>query len=258
MLPTIHVGSWHISTYALCYALMYGVIGIYGYKRMQQLEIAPDRRAKLILFFIFGLFAGTQVDVIVSSIQYRLQMGVWLRQGHISAVWGLFFGIGIAFWALKHWNIPVGRAFDLGVLPIPLGQAIGRLGCLGAGCCGGSQAPEGWGIYMPDVHGAWLNRYPTQPISVASNLLIFLILLILDRQPIGSRSRPFNGSQLVVYTILFCIKRFTVEFLRVDYHPVLGPFSIVHLATLSMFGLALGVWIYRMSHNPFKMSKKEA
>lgn len=258
MLPTIHLGSWHISTYALCYALMYGVIGIYGFKRMQLLAVAPDRRAKLILFFILGLFAGTQVDVIVSSIQYRLQMGVWLRQGHISAVWGLFLGIGIAFWALKHWDIPMGRAFDLGVLPIPLGQAIGRLGCLAAGCCGGAQALEGWGVYMPDDHGVWLYRYPTQPISVISNLLIFLILLILDRQPVGSRFRPFDGSHLGVYTMLFCAKRFTVEFLRADYRPILGPFSSVHLATLSMFILVLGIWFSRMNSGAFGMSKKAA
>jgi phosphatidylglycerol:prolipoprotein diacylglycerol transferase len=245
VLPYLHWGSWQISTYALCYALMYGVLGIYGFKRLQRLEVAPNLTARIVLLFLFGVFIGSQVNVIANSYSYWVR-GVWVRAGHISAIWGLMGGVGVATWAFHYWNVPFGKGFDSGCLPIPLGQAIGRLGCLAAGCCGGSRAPANWGFFMPDDHGIWLYRYPTQPLSAAIDLLIFFILLVLDRLPVGSRFRPFNGFLLVIYVILFSAKRFVVEFLRADYRPVVGPFSIAHLITLIMFGCSVSVWIYRI------------
>jgi phosphatidylglycerol:prolipoprotein diacylglycerol transferase len=258
MLPYLNLGSWQISTYALCYATMYGVIGIYSFHRLRQVPVASHLVARIVLLFLLGVFLGSQVNVIVTSLRNWSITGEFLRAGHISALWGLLVGFGTAVWALLHWRVPLGRGLDLGCLPVPLGQAIGRLGCLAAGCCGGAAAPAGWGLFMPNDHGIWLNRYPTQPICAAVDLCIFLILLALDRQPVGSRFRPFDGSLLAAYVLLFSAKRFTIEFFRADYQPVVGPFSVVHLATLLMFGCALGVWVYQVTRNGLWVSSRAA
>jgi phosphatidylglycerol:prolipoprotein diacylglycerol transferase len=258
LLPILNWGSWHISTYALCYALMYAVLGIYIFVRLRQLEIAPKVRARSTLLFLFSVFAGSLVNVIAASLLYWARTGEFARMGHISAVWGSITGLAVAFWLFKRFHIPLGKGFDLGILPIPLGQAIGRLGCLAAGCCGGSLAPKGWGLYMPDGFGFWLNRYPTQPISMLFDLFIFMVLLMLDSQPVGSRFRPFNGFLLVMYLLLFSAKRFTVEFFRADYQPVLGPFSTVNLVTLAMFAFAVGIWVRSRSGGLLSASEKVA
>ncbi len=244
MLPYLNWGDWRISVYALCYALMYAVLGVYGYWHLRRLIASAEVRSRLTLLFLSGLFAGTMLDVIVKSLLYWARTGVWVRMGHISALWGLAFGLGLGIWAMRRMKIPLGAGADVGVVPIPLGQAIGRLGCLAAGCCGGAPAPLGWGLWLPDTSGVWLNRYPTQLISLALNLFIFLLLLALERQPAGSRWRPFPGSMLAIYVLLFSAKRFGVEFLRADYQPVLGPFSVPHLAALLMFAAALLAWLY--------------
>jgi phosphatidylglycerol---prolipoprotein diacylglyceryl transferase len=256
MLPYLNWGSWHISSYALCYATMYGLIGLYSFKRLRRLPVAPHLLARIVLLFLLGVFIGSQVNVIATSIRYWAISGVWLRAGHISALWGLIVGFGTGVWALLRWGGPLGRGLDLGGLPVPLGQAIGRLGCLAAGCCGGAAASAGWGLPMPDEYGNWLNRYPTQPICAVFDVLIFLVLLALDRQPVGSRFRPFDGSLLATYVLLFSAKRFAIEFFRADYQPVMGPFSVVHLATMLMFGGALCVWLFRTSQGGLRVSSK--
>lgn len=249
MLPYIYLGGRAISVYALCYAVMYAVIGVGMFLRLRRLPLTASQASRTALAFIFGLFAGTQVNVLAATFAHWLQSGEWTRVGHISAVWGMIVGVGLAALSARGLafnrglDLPRGRGLDLGVLPIPLGQAIGRLGCLAAGCCAGAQAPYGWGLPMPDAAGLWLYRYPTQPISAACNLLIFLVLLALDRRPVGGRLRPFDGFLVIVYVLLFCLKRFTVDFLRADYNPVLGPFSPVQLATLGVFAAALAAWV---------------
>jgi phosphatidylglycerol---prolipoprotein diacylglyceryl transferase len=238
VLPILNLGGWRISSYALCYAVMYLVMGGYIYARMRRLDVPLWRSARNVLLFLLAVFAGSQVGVLTTSLKYFLQTGQWVRLGHISALGGLVLGVAVGAWAFRSSGVPGGRGFDLGILPVPLGQAIGRLGCLLAGCCGGAPARPGWGMTMPDDHGVWLYRYPTQPVSLIFDLFLYLLLFALDHQPVGSRLRPFEGFLLVIYVLLFSLKRFTVEFFRADYTPVLGPFSLVHLVTLLMFGWA--------------------
>jgi phosphatidylglycerol---prolipoprotein diacylglyceryl transferase len=243
VLPYLNLGSWRISSYALCYAIMYGVMGIYIFVRVRRLDVPLRISACNVVLFLLGVFTGSQIGVLFISLRYWLRTGEWFRLGHISALGGLILGVVVAYWAFRRSGVPVGKGFDLGILPVPLGQAIGRLGCLAAGCCGGAPAPAGWGVRMPDEYGVWLYRYPTQPFCLLSDLFIFLVLITLEAQPLGSRWRPFEGFLLVVYVILFSLKRFTVEFFRADYAPILGPFSLVHLATMLLFGWAVWLWL---------------
>lgn len=137
---------------------------------------------------------------------------------------------------------PLGRAFDLAMLPLPLGQAIGRLGCLAAGCCYGRPTASWLGLYLPDHDGVWAMRYPTQLLSVAANLLILFCLLGAERRGRaragGQRGWPFDGFLALLYVALFSLKRFLIAFLRASGEVALiGPLSWMHLNALA--GLAV-------------------
>src|SRR5205085_2034721 len=56
-------------------------------------------------------------------------------------------------------------------LALPLGEAVGRLGCFFAGCCYGRETMLPWAAWQ---HGAW--RHPTQLYSAAAALALFALM----------------------------------------------------------------------------------
>ena len=100
---------------------------------------------------------------------------------------------------------------------------------------GGAHAGRIRGLAVPLPHPAVLPARPTCSSSWCC--------CARTGSQLGSRWRPFEGSLLVVYVIMFSLKRFTVEFFRADYAPMLGPFSLVHLVTMLMFGWAVWLWL---------------
>jgi phosphatidylglycerol---prolipoprotein diacylglyceryl transferase len=114
---------------------------------------------------------------------------------------------------------------DLFALAIPLGEAIGRIGCFIGGCCYGKVAGGlPWAVYD---HGAW--RHPTQLYLAILAAGCFACLLWLER-----RAFLPDGTLLYVSGMLFCIDRFIVEFFR-DGASMAGPLTLAQLACLLGF-----------------------
>jgi phosphatidylglycerol:prolipoprotein diacylglycerol transferase len=92
---------------------------------------------------------------------------------------------------------------DCFAFALPLGEAVGRVGCFLNGCCYGSQCTLPWAVYQ---HGDW--RHPAQIYSVIVCLSIFATLWCLrlkcDRQ----------GDLFRLYLLLWSVSRFSLEFVR--------------------------------------------
>ena len=90
-------------------------------------------------------------------------------------------------------------------------------------------------------------RYPTQIMSGIANLFIFGILLAVERsgqkRAGNERTWPFNGFLFCLYVGLFCLERFSMEWLRADAIPLWGPLSWAHMVTLGGMGVALAVTV---------------
>jgi phosphatidylglycerol:prolipoprotein diacylglycerol transferase len=132
---------------------------------------------------------------------------------------------------------------------IALGHAIGRFGCLFAGCCYGRETSVPWAITFKDPFaaanvGTPLNRplHPTQLYEAGAELLILSVLLLTER-----KGRPFAGRTFWLYMLLYAVSRFIIEFYRGDprgtvfgvlstsqfISVVLGPMALVMLVWLS-------------------------
>ena len=106
--------------------------------------------------------------------------------GGVLAYWrgGLMFQGGLAGallaspFFLKKEGLPFWPAFDVLGPSLALGQALGRLGCLSAGCCYGHPLEPGaaWGLTFPPASQAppGLPLWPTQAVEA-----FFLALLAL-------------------------------------------------------------------------------
>ena len=127
---------------------------------------------------------------------------------------------------VKQKGFEIWSTADLLAPGIALGHAVGRLGCLFAGCCYGSTCDLPWAVTFTDPESlAPLNipLHPTQLYAVISNLIIFCLLLALDRKS------AFAGRLFWLYILLYGIFRSLVEVFRGDDR---GAFVFNLLSTL--------------------------
>jgi phosphatidylglycerol:prolipoprotein diacylglycerol transferase len=144
-----------------------------------------------------------------------------------------------------HYNLlPIGKTFDVFAPGIAIGHAIGRLGCLAAGCCWGKPTHLPWAITFTNQDAHELTDvplnvpvHPTQLYESALNLIIFWFLWRRIHKP--HRSGEIFGWYLVFYSTA----RFLVEFLRNHEQALLLGLSLTQWISLGT--LLLGLWILR-------------
>ncbi|KAB1441112.1 prolipoprotein diacylglyceryl transferase [Pseudodesulfovibrio senegalensis] len=163
----------------------------------------------------------------------------------IPAIWngGLVFSGGLAGGVLAGWltlrKQPHKMQWADAMAPgLALGQCIGRIGCLMAGCCYGSMCTLPWAITFTNPQSlAPLYRplHPTQLYHSLSGLLTFLILIMVRKR----LKRPGDATGL--FLVLFSVQRFVIEFFRADYRGEIGMFSATQVVTgvFCLLGLIL-------------------
>jgi len=146
-----------------------------------------------------------------------------LWEGGLSLLGAVTVGAAVAWWALGAQRLPRGVGLDAAAVGLALGQAIGRLGCLAAGCATGVELPPGSALPalpLPDSTGLVASRFPSQIVESLADLLLWGLLLWLWAR----RLRP--GAVAVAYLIGYGTLRLLAEPLR-ENAPALGPFAWV-------------------------------
>ncbi|HEY2509671.1 MAG TPA: prolipoprotein diacylglyceryl transferase [Polyangiaceae bacterium] len=160
--------------------------------------------------------------------------------------YGGFIGASVAAWfLLKRDRFPFWKAADLAGIAVPLGLAFGRMGCLLAGCCFGSECALPWALSFPPHSpaseeqfkdhllgsaGLWSHPvHPTQIYESAASVAIAAVCLFV----VQPRKR-YDGQVFAAFLALYAIARFLLEFLRRDDRG--GGFG---LSTSQLIGIAL-------------------
>ena len=108
------------------------------------------------------------------------------------------------------------ETFDVFAPGIALGHAIGRLGCLAAGCCWGTECHLPWAITFSNPEANQLTgvplNVPLHPTQLYESLAEVLDLRCFCFGGFASRTRRARSSGL--YLILYSSVRFLVEFVR--------------------------------------------
>jgi phosphatidylglycerol:prolipoprotein diacylglycerol transferase len=138
---------------------------------------------------------------------------------------------------------------------LALGHAIGRIGCLFAGCCYGKLCELPWAITFTHPRSlAPLNVkiHPTQLYEFLGNLIIVGILVWIERYP---RSR---GQLFSIYLLLYAILRGSVEIFRGDTERGFVEFNGLYpnewlststfISIAMIFVAALIYWTNRYAH----------
>ena len=146
---------------------------------------------------------------------------------------------------MKKKNLPVLKVSDFMIVGLPLGHAVGRIGCFLAGCCYGRPTNLPWGVTFTNPHSLvapellGVPLHPTQLYESVANLLLFFLLAKLYTKP------HKDGMILLLYVACYSFLRFTIEFFRGDYRGafVLGLSPAQCIAILISL-IAFSTWFF--------------
>ncbi len=223
MYPKIlDLGPITVHSYGLLLALAF-IAGIWLASSLARKEgLNPDSIWNMGLIIIFSALVGAKILLFLSDFSYYSQNPREIFSLSTLRSTGVYYGglllaLAASAWYLRRAKLPAWKVADLCAPGIALGQAIGRLGCLSAGCCYGKPTTLPWGItftsrYAFDNVGVPLNipLHPTQLYESIGTLILFLLVMWrLTR-------RHFTGQIILEYLILYATLRFVIEFFRDD------------------------------------------
>ena len=171
--------------------------------------------------------------------------------------YGGFLGATVAAaYLLKRDRFPFWKAADMAGFAIPIGLTFGRMGCLLAGCCFGSESSLPWALSFPPHSPAseaqfktheltsmrvWsLPVHPTQIYESAASLAIACICLLY----VMPRKR-YDGQVFAAFLALYAVARFGIEILRRDDRGGMLGLSTSQLIGVGLIAAAIGVHMLR-------------
>jgi phosphatidylglycerol---prolipoprotein diacylglyceryl transferase len=253
MMPEMfHIFSVPVSGYQFFYLLgiLIGSGMILYLSRKEKLDTVEV--AAFLFLFIFCAILGAKL---LGALLLQLSRSPAARPGP-KVFWeyfssgGVFFGgiAGALLFALNYSRLffkkEHRKLWDITVIGAALGHAIGRLGCLCAGCCYGIPTSLPWGVVFTRLGRsphplAGIPLHPVQLYEAGLCFANFVFLILLWRK------RRFPGQIFSFYLINYGLIRFFLEFLRHhDPGEMLWNGGISWYQGFSLFLVLVG-WVFR-------------
>ncbi len=227
------MGPWQIHPHLFFESLAYAIAFRLVLLNSRKDTIAPTQRSSVIVGGMVGALIGAKVLVLLQHIdllwQNWQQFLLLLIQGKtiVGAMLGGLIGV-----ELTKKMIGVKRSTgDAFVYPLIVGTAVGRIGCFLTGLSDrtyGIATTLPWGVDFGDG----IPRHPTQLYEI-----IFLLSLMIFLK-LRSRYHRQEGDLFKFYMIAYLSFRLLIDFIKPDFHPLLG-LSVIQIACL------LGLLYYR-------------
>ncbi len=163
-------------------------------------------------------------------------IGSLLNQGGL--VWyGGMIAVTLAAWIFcKQKHLSLWRFGDVLAPPAALGLAIGRIGCLLAGCCYGAPCHLPWAIQYPSVHESYPHWVHPSPLyETVAMLLVTGLLLWVDKH------KRFEGATTWFFFVFYGLVRFMLEYYRGDRLVWIEPLNLSASQVISLLGLCFGL-----------------
>lgn len=244
----ITFGPFALHTYGVFVAMGF-LLGIsWSMREARKSGLDPNMVSDLSFYIIIGAILGARVLYVLINPTYfsaNPQEILQFWKGGLVFSGGAILAAVMAFWFLKNRGQNVWVWMDILAPGLGLGEAIGRLGCLSAGCCYGDVCDKPWAVTFtnPDsLAPLHIPLHPTQLYHSLAGLTCFAVVMLLKNRLRGS------GQLMGVFLALFASFRYVIEMFRADYRGDLGIISVTQLIALG--GILLGLFIiYHRRHH---------
>lgn len=208
-------------------------------------ENRPAGFASDMAFWIMvGGIVGARIGYIAGNLEYFIENPVnivRIDEGGLVFYGGLIGCVLVVLLMAYRQKESVWSLADFTVSPLPLGHALGRVGCFLNGCCYGVETECPVAVEM---QGGL--RHPVQLYSVALNLGLYLALIWLYPR------RQRKGSVLMVYCLVYPLIRFLLEFMRGDPRTRLMQLTSAQYVSVAIFIMGILLWKFLPAKTPSK------
>ncbi len=252
------IGEIHIflPTYGVLLAFAAFLVLFIWIKIAKSEGFKTSQMADLGFYTLLAGILGSKIALLIVEFKYYWQNPIEIL--YIFRAAGVFQGGIIAgltvmiLFAVKK-RLSIWKLTDTASLPLPLGQAIGRIGCFFAGCCYGKPSESlPWSITFTssianENTGVPLGvpLHPTQIYQSLNDFALFIVLLVLWK------FKKFDGQITWIYILLYSLTRGSIEFFRGDSR---GAYFGGWLSTAQIIGtagiivsLVMLIFLYRKS-----------
>jgi len=253
MFPEINLWGIPVDTYILCTYLSFLVVFIIGLAlRPKEFPLRKSLWGAVIVIF-FAFWGATLLNIVLYAPKYKGQAIVEIvKNAGVAYLGAPVLGL-LAFWIFsKYVKWPFLVLADYIAPFFMLDRAIGRLGCLGYGCCYGVYSDLPWAYTFRNRSIAEIvPRHPTQAYMMIYAVAIFVSALYLYRKikPLpGVFARTHeeaSSAGITFFYVWLCygFLRFLNEFLRAEGPFVYGPIKFSH-AVLFIFAIVSSVALF--------------
>ncbi|MDK2955017.1 MAG: phosphatidylglycerol---prolipoprotein diacylglyceryl transferase [Desulfovibrionales bacterium] len=238
----LEIGGFRLYSYGVLIATAFLLALAYSMREAKRRGLPHQLIPDLGFWIVLGALAGSRLLYVLLNISTFLEdplkiFAIW--SGGFVFLGGAILGGLLGYLFLKRRGQPILPWLDAMAPGIALGQGVGRIGCLMAGCCYGAYAPTlPWAIRFTDPLSLAPLFHPLHPTQLYHSLASFFIFFVLM---VTRRKFETPGRQMGLFLALYASFRIFIEFFRGDYRGYAGPISVTQLIALA-FGL-LGVYL---------------
>jgi phosphatidylglycerol:prolipoprotein diacylglycerol transferase len=234
----LRLGPLTLRSYGLALAAAF-LAGIFiARRRARRAGYDPGLIADLSLYIFAGAIIGSRLLYVVLNWGLYRENPVeifWFWRGGLAYQGGLAGAVAFSLWFLRKRRLSPWLIGDVVIPAVPLGHALGRIGCFLNGCCYGTPSRLPWAVTFPPSslpalhYGPHHGIHPVQLYAAGTALVFFAILNRL--QPLAR----LPGRLFWLYGVLYGTARFILEFFRGDHSPVLLSLSAYQLISALIF-----------------------
>jgi len=226
---------------------------------LRRMGLEEQKAWDLLFAAVVGGILGAKLYYVL--LNYRLLLAdpsfLFSRGG---LVWygGLLLATAAVIWQIRRSELPLGRSADAIAVALPLGYALGRLGCFLVGDDYGRPTDSWVGIAFPEGappttpqaleryfgvevspemlarYGDFIPVHPTQLYEVAMSMVIFVVLWRLRAHPRQA------GWLFMLWLVLAGLERLVVEVFRAKDDRFIGGLTIAQLISVGL--IAAGIY----------------
>jgi len=157
------------------------VVGIYAGTAVASAEgIAAASFALAALALLPPALIGARLLFVLQHLgQFRsAPRRIWRRTDGGSALYGgLILSVLVSVPVLAAAELPFLRFWDAAAVTMVVGLILTRFGCLARGCCAGRVTNGRVGVWLPNAHGVWARRFPTQIVEAGWGVVLLALAI---------------------------------------------------------------------------------
>jgi phosphatidylglycerol:prolipoprotein diacylglycerol transferase len=249
MLPILfRCGPVTIHTYGVLVAAGFLLAYAYVLRAARRHGIEAEAMADLFFYVLLSALVGARLLYV--ALNWRLFLYdplavVKIWQGGLVFYGGFVAAVPVAVWRVRRLGLGLPVIADMAAPALALAQAVGRLGCLCAGCCYGRPAELPFAVifhYPDSLAPLEQPLHPTQAYHAAANGLLFVVLWQTARR------RPRPGLVAGLYLLLYPVGRFVIEFFRGDPRGAWAGLSTSQWVSMAVFSAGAAWMAYVLRH----------